>query len=175
MNITDTSCKHVNTEISNHLTLVRISTFTSTDNSVFFSTDGTYLSLDRHSMLMSDLYKFFCLLNVLVDRIMRSVKHDGWESCFYTFQASFVAAVIKMKSNRNCNSKFFHHSIYHSHNSLITCHVLSCTLWYSKNNRRVKLLSCCQDCLCPLKVVDVELANCVMTCFCFLKHFCSWY
>ena len=48
-------------------------------------------------------------------------------------------------------------------------------LGVSEDYRRVELLSCLKDSFCPLKVVDVELTNCIMACFCFFQHFCCVY
>ena len=89
-----------------------------------------------------------------------------------TLHTSFVAAVIKMQSNRNCDSEFFQHSVYHAYNCLISCHIFSGSFRYTEDYRRVALLCCKKNCFCPLKVVDIELSYCIMSCFCFLKHFC---
>src|SRR5699024_2924766 len=108
-------------QICNHLTLVRVSALAFSDHAVFLSADGAYLCLDGHVMLMRDLNELFCLLNVLVDRIVGAVEHNGGKSCLYAFQASFIAAVVQVKSYRNCDIHLFEHSVYHSHNSLVTC------------------------------------------------------
>ena len=70
------------------------------------------------------------------------------------------------------NAKFFDHSVHHANDGLVSAHIFSGAFGYSEDNRRIALLSCCQDCFCPLKIVDVELAYSIVACFCFLKHFC---
>ena len=175
MNVTDTSCKEVDSKICNSLALLRISALAHTNNTIFLATDGTNLCLKRHVVLSNDLNQLFSLSYVLIDRIMRSVEHNGRETSLNTFQASIIAAVVKMKSNRNSDVQLFHHTVNHTYNSLITCHVFTGTLGNTKDYRRVELLSCLKDSFCPLKVVDVELTNCIMACFCFFQHFCCVY
>jgi len=175
VNVTDTSCKEVNSEICNSLALLRISALAHTNNTVFLAADGTNLCLKRHVVLSNDLNQLFSLSYVLIDRIMRSVEHNGRETSLNTFQASIIAAVVKMKSNRNSDVQLFHHTVNHTYNCLITCHVFTGTLGNTKDYRRVELLSCLKDSFCPLKVVDVELTNCIMACFCFFQHFCCVY
>ena len=67
VDVTDTGCEEVNAEISDHLALVRISTFALTDNTVFFTADSAYLSLDRETKTVSNVNELSCLSNVLVD------------------------------------------------------------------------------------------------------------
>ena len=76
-----------------------------------------------------------------------------------------------MQSNRNSDVQFFDHSFYHSSYSFETCHVFSCTLRYTKDNRRIHLLCGKKDGFCPLQVVDVKLTNCIVASFCFVQHF----
>ena len=171
MDVTDTCCKEINTKICNHLAFLRICAFTHAYNTVFFTTDGTNFCFQRHSMLSNDLNQFFCFCYVLFDRIMGTIKHDRCETCFYAFQASFIAAVVKVKCNRNSDVQFFQHTFNHTNNCFVTCHVFSCTFGYTKDNRGVEFLCGKQDCFCPLKVVNVELTNCIMTSFCFFQHF----
>ena len=68
VDITDTSCEEVNTEISDLLALSRISALALTDNAVLFTADSAYLSLDRKTEIVSSVYELSCLSNVLVDR-----------------------------------------------------------------------------------------------------------
>ena len=171
MDVTNTCCKEVDTKISDHLAFLRICTFTHTYNTVFFTADGTNFCFQGHSVICNDLNQFFCFCYVLFNRIMGTIKHDRCESSFNTFQASFVAAVVKVKCNRNSDVQFFQHSFHHTNNCLVACHILSCAFGYTEDNRRVEFLCCKQDCFCPLKVVNVELTNCIVTSFCFFQHF----
>ena len=76
-----------------------------------------------------------------------------------------------MKSNGNCDVKGFKHTVYHTYDCVEAAHILCCTFGNTEDNRGVAFLCCKENCLCPLKVVDVELAYCVFACFCFVKHF----
>ena len=80
MDVADTCCQHINAEVSDHLALVRICALAHTDHAVFLAADGSNLCLEGHSLFTADTDQFFCLFNVLFDRIMRTVKHDGGES-----------------------------------------------------------------------------------------------
>ena len=167
MDIADSGCQEVDTQISDHLALFGICALTHSHNAVFLAADGSNLCLQRHSMLCADLHQLFGLGHVFLDGIMGTIKHDGGEACLHTLQTSFIAAVIQMKRNRNRNVQLFQHTVHHSHNSFISCHILSCALGNSQDHRRVALLRGQQDGLGPLQVVDVKLAYCIMAGFCF--------
>ena len=77
MNVADTCCQHIYAQISDHLTFLRICALAHTYNTVFLAADGTNLSFQRKSQTFADTCQLFCLLNVLFDRIMRTIEHDG--------------------------------------------------------------------------------------------------
>ena len=93
------------------------------------------------------------------------------ESGLDALVAGVVAAVIQMKGNGNGDVHLLKHSVYHSYNGLVTAHIFACTLRHTQNNRGVELLCSLQDSLCPLQVVDVELANRIVAGFCLVEHF----
>ena len=163
MDITNTCCKHVHAQISDHLAFLRIRTFTCTDHAVFFTTNGTNLCFQRHSFFTADFYKFFCLFNIFFDRIFGAVEHDGRKSCFHAFQTSFVGSVIQMDRYRNRNSQFFNHSSSHCCNCLKSGHVLSSALRNTKDNRRFCFFCCQQNFFCPFQVINIKLANSIVT------------
>lgn len=103
MDVTDTCCQEINSQISDRLTLLRISALAHTDNAVFLTTDGTNFCLDGKSLAVSSLNQLSGLLYVLSDRIMRTIKHDGREACFNTLIAAFERAMVQMQSNGNIN------------------------------------------------------------------------
>ena len=70
MDVADTCCQEVDSEICNSLALIRISALAFTDDAVFLAADRTNLCLQRHSVLMSDLDKLCRLSYVLVDRVV---------------------------------------------------------------------------------------------------------
>ena len=57
VDITDTGSEEINTEISDLLALVGVSTLASADNAVLFAADSANLSLDRKTKVMSNVYK----------------------------------------------------------------------------------------------------------------------
>ena len=137
MNVTDTCCKHIYTKISYTLALVRICALAHADNAVFLAADGTNLSLDGHSHCMCNLNQLLGLLNVLVDRIVGTVEHDGCESSLDALVASFVCTMIQMKCNRNCDTELIMHCLYHRCNCTETGHILTSALGNTKDYRRL--------------------------------------
>ena len=174
MNITNTCCKHCNAKVCNLLAFLRICTFACTDNAVFLTADWTNFSFKRNAENITSIYKSCCLSNVFFDWIMWTVKHYWWETCIDASLSSFKWTMVEVESNRNSNSEFFNHTLNHSDNCLITAHILACTLWYTENYRWIAFLSCKENSLCPFKVVDIELTNCILSFSCLCKHFFSW-
>ena len=76
MDISDTSCQHVYAQISDHFAFLRICTFTHTYNAVFLSTDRSDFSFQRKAKALAYSCQFFCLLYILLNWVMRTVKHD---------------------------------------------------------------------------------------------------
>ena len=76
-----------------------------------------------------------------------------------------------MKSHRNGNAKALVHSLNHSGNSLKACHILSCTLGYTKDYGRLGLFTSQENGLGPLQVIDIKLRNGVMGSQRFIQHF----
>ena len=90
VDIADTSCQEVYAQISDSLALVGICAFAHTYNAVFFAADCTNLSFDGNALFMSSLNQLSGLFNVLVDRVMRAIEHDGREASFQTLVAAVV-------------------------------------------------------------------------------------
>ena len=70
VDVTDTSCKEVYTEICDALALCRICLLTGRGNTILYTTDTADLSLQAAAMLVCELYEFLGLLHVLVDVIV---------------------------------------------------------------------------------------------------------
>ena len=128
MNIANTCSKHVYAKVSNCFTLVWVSTFALTNNTIFFTAYRTNFSFKRHSFFSGNFYKFLCLFNIFSDWIVWTVKHNWRKTSFNTFIAAFISAMVKMKCHRNSDILFFNHGLYHICNNFKTCHVLSSTL-----------------------------------------------
>ena len=171
MDVADACRQEINAQVSYHLALLGIRALAHSDYAVFLAADGSNLSLDGKSLFMGSRNQLLGLLNVLFDRIVGSVEHDGRKSGFDTLVAGVISAVVQMQGNRNGDVQLFQHSVYHSYNGLIAAHVLSCALGNAEDNGRIQLLSRLKDGLRPLQVVDVELANRIMAGFRLVEHF----
>ena len=171
VDITDTSSQHCNAQVSNHLALLRISALAHTDYAVFLAADRTYLSLEGDTEDIAGVYKSSSLCDVLFDRIVRAVEHDGGEACVDASLSAFEGAVVKVQSNRNGDVKVLDHALYHADDGRVTAHILACALRNTEDNRRLALLCGEKDSLCPLKVVDVELTNSVLAVASLVQHF----
>ena len=171
MDVADACCQEINAQISYHLALLGIRALAHSDHAVLFAADGTNLCLDGKSLLMSSRNQLLGLGNVLFDRIVRSVEHDGGESGFDALVAGFISAVVQMQSNRNGDVQLFEHSVYHSNYGLITGHILSCALGNAEDDGRIQLLSRLKDGFRPLQIVDVELTDCIVAGFRLVEHF----
>ena len=175
MNVSDTCCQHGYTKISNFLALFWICTLAHTYNAIFLAADRTNFCLKRHSHALAYSNKFLGLLDILFDRQMRTIKHDGGETSLDALIASFIGSMIQMQSNRNSDVHFLNHRLYHSCYCTETGHILTSTLGNTKDNRALQFLCGCKDCLGPLQVIDIELAYCILAGLCFLKHLFSCY
>ena len=77
MDIADSCCQEVNSKVSDPLALFRIRTLALAHYTVFFSADRAYFGFQGHSLFIDDSNQFFCLLYVLFDWEMGTVKHNG--------------------------------------------------------------------------------------------------
>ena len=93
---------------------------------------------------------------------MRTIEHDGRESCVDASLSTLKGAVVEVKSNGNGDIESIEHTVYHTYNSLVAAHILACALGNTEDNRGLKLLNSLENCLCPLEVVDVDLSNSVL-------------
>ena len=171
MDIADACSQHGDAEVSDLLALCRICALALAYNAVFFAADSADFCFDGHTLLIADSYEFFCLGNILFERKSGAVEHDGGEASVDALLAAFICAVVKVKSYRNCDALALDNVDYDVPYCLETCHVLAGTLGYLYDDRRIGLLSCLQNCLCPLKVVEVECADCIMSGVSVCDHF----
>ena len=77
MDIANTCSKHIYTEVCNCFAFIWICTLTHANNTIFFTADGTNLCFKGHPLLCTNLDKFLCLGNILINRIAGTIKHDG--------------------------------------------------------------------------------------------------
>ncbi len=173
VDIADACCEHCNAEVCNSLALVGISALAHTNNAVFLAADGTDLSLKRKAENIAGIYKSGCLGNVLLDRIVRTVEHNGREACVDASLCALKGAVVEVKSNGNGDIERIEHTVYHTYNSLVAAHILACALGNTEDNGRLQLLNSLKNCLCPLEVVDVDLSNSILAVTSLDKHILS--
>ena len=172
VDVANTSSQNVNAQISNHLAFLGICAFAFADDAVFFAADCTDLSLNRDALGVCQFNQFFGLSDILVDRIMRTVKHDGREASFDALLSAFIGAVVQMQSDRDGDAQFVDHAFNHANDGGVAAHILASALGNTEDYGRLQLLSGKQDRFGPFKVVDVELANCIMAVASLVHHFC---
>ena len=63
------------------------------------------------------------------------------------------------------------HIVNHVDNCLVTSHVLAGAFGALNDNGSLALLSSLEDSLCPLEVVEVESADCIVAGSCSSSHF----
>ena len=80
--------------------------------------------------------------------------------------------MVQVQRYRHIDIQIFQQAVHHTHYCVIAAHVLARAFGYAQDNGRLAFFGGQQDGLCPLQVVDVELAYRIMTCLCFFKHFC---
>ena len=170
MDVADTSSQNVYAQISDGLAFLRICAFASADDTVFFAADCANLCLDGQTQIVCNCNQFTGLCQVLFDREVRAVEHDGGEASLDAGIALIIGTVVQMQCNRNRDAQRFIHCLYHICNSLETGHVLAGTAGNAEDYRRVQLLCCVQDCLCPFQIVDIELTDCILAVSCLVHH-----
>ena len=173
MDIADTCCEHCYAKVCNSLALVGISALAHTNYAVFFAADGTNLSLEGETENVAGVNKSSGLFNVLSDRIVRTIEHDGREACVDASLCSLKGTVVEVKSNRNSDVQAVHHSAYHSLYGLETAHIFTSAFGNTEDNRSLEFLNSLKYSLCPFKVVDVDLSNSILAVTCFDEHVLS--
>ena len=83
--------------------------------------------------------------------------------------------MIKVKSYRNCDALALNNIADNVLDGLEACHVLAGALGNLNDDRRIGLLSCFQNRFCPLKVIKVKCADCIMSGISFCDHFLCRY
>ena len=121
---------------------------------------------------MSESDYLLCFCNIFLNAVVRAVEHDGGEACLDALERALIGAVIKVKRNGNGNSKLVDHSVNHGGDGLEAAHIFACALGHAEDNGRVELLSGEKDCLCPLKVVDIEVTDRIFAGLCIFEHLC---
>ena len=134
MDVTNACCQEVYAKISDRLALLGICALAHADHAVLFAADGTNLSLDGHSLAVCLSNQLGGLLYVLFQSVMRTIKHDGGETCLDALVAALYGTMIQMQCNGNVNVKVLKQAIYHANDYVIAAHVLACALGYAKDH-----------------------------------------
>src|SRR5699024_1666103 len=132
------------------------------------------LCLYYYAVSMCILNNLLCDLDVLLERILGSIDHNGSKSAIDTGLADLeVCAVIQMQSDRNI--RILDHRSLNQLSQVSSVRILSCACGYLKDNRGLQLSRCLCDSLYNLHVVHIESADCVAAFICFFEHFCCCY
>ena len=102
---------------------------------------------------------------------MRAVEHDGREACLDALLRAFIGAVVEVERYGNGDAELLDHRGDHTDDGLEAAHILACALGYAEDDGGFELLGGQQDRLGPLKVVDVELTDSIVTGLSFGEHF----
>ena len=123
VDIADACSQEINAQIRDLLALVGIRTLAHAHYAVFLAADGAYLN--GNSLAVCSLYQLRSLFDILVDGIMRTVKHNGREACLDTLIAPLKGTVIQMKRHRYVDIKILEQTVYHAHYRMISAHILA--------------------------------------------------
>ena len=171
VDVADTSCEEIYAQFSDGLAFLRVSQFTSGNDTVFLTADTADLTLDGKSLRVCQFDHFLGFCQVLFEIIVRSVEHDRSKSGFDARFCAFIRTVVQMQGNWNGDTHAVVDLLYHGNNRLESAHVLSSAFRHAQHDRRLCFLSCSQDRFCPLEVVDVERTDGIMPFMSFVKHF----
>ena len=171
VNIADACSKHGYAKVSNHLAFLGVCTFACAYNAVFFAADSANFCFKGDTQNVAGVNQSGGELNVFFDGVVRTVEHDGAETCVDASLCAFKCSVVEVKSNRNSDTEFLDHAFNHANDGGVTAHILACTLGYAEDTGSLKLLSGLKNALGPFQVVDVELADSIMFGTCLVEHF----
>ena len=165
--------EHCHAEVCYPLAFFGVSAFAFADNAVLFAAYGAYFRLEAEAEFRANFNEFLCFFYVFFDGEVRTVEHYRREACLYALVAAVVGAVVKVQGNGNGDVHLFYHGLYHRGNRLEAGHVLARTLGNAEDDGSIQLLRGGEYGLCPLKVVDVELTDCIFALHSLFKHlFC---
>ncbi|MNC28437.1 hypothetical protein D3C75_766410 [compost metagenome] len=130
---------------------------------VFSTADGAQLAFNGNAHCVSNLDDFLGQTDVLFERIVGAVEHNGAEAGADTLHGNFeAAAVVKMKGDGQTGLLG---GSFRKSNSVLNTHVLQCAFADTEDNRGFQFCSSFSDGLSKLKVVHVELTYRVFACF----------
>ena len=172
---TDSDCQRVNTSLVNELlNLFRLCIRRILSRNLYIILDTgklTKLCLYYYAVSMCILNNLLCDLDVLLERILGCIDHNGSKSTVYTGLADIeICAVIQMQSDRNI--RILDNCCLNKLSQISSVCILSCACGNLQNNRGLQLSSCLCDSLNDLHVVYVESTDSVAAFIGFLKHLC---
>ncbi|CDN44399.1 hypothetical protein BN871_EU_00140 [Paenibacillus sp. P22] len=138
---------------------------------VFLAADRAELGFNGNAFAVRVFNDFLRRLDVLVERMVGSVDHDGSEAGidgFFTFVEA--GAVVEVDGNRNRDFHFVDQSADDGGNDFEAAHVAGRAFGYAENDRGLLFLCRSEDRLRPLQVVDVVLADGVALGKRFVQH-----
>ena len=123
---------------------------------------------------MSIFDNFLCEGDIVLERMLGAVYHDGREAAVDARLADIeICAVVEMESE--VNAAVLSCRMSESHEISVLC-ILACACGNLKNNRRFLLCRSLGDSLNYLHIVDVESAYGIAALISFFEHFlCCYY
>ena len=129
-------------------------------NLVLNTSEDTQLCLNSHVELMCIVYALLCELDVLIERLRRSVDHDRREAHVYAALHQLEAVTVVEVQHDLWMVAAQRLSILHSTLSHVAeedrISIVAGTLRHLKDHRRAKLRRGCDDSLELLEVIEVE-------------------
>ena len=141
------------------------------NHAVLFAADGAHLGLDRGALRMREGNKLPGLFHVLFNGVVAAVEHDGGEACRKARLRALIGAVVQMQGHRHGDAKAVHHGVHHGRHRFEARHVFARAFAHAKDYRALQLFGRLQNGLCPLQVVDVEVAHGIVAVTGLFQHF----
>ncbi len=171
MDVADTGRQHGNAEVGNLFALFGVRTFAHADDAVFFAADGADFRFQGNAFFGTDFGKLSGLGKVLFNGKRRAVEHDGGEPGFQALVRALIGAVVQMQGDRNGNAHGVHDVVDHVGNVLEAAHIFAGSFGDLDNDGSLALLRGLKDRFGPLKVVEVECTDGIVTGIGGVHHF----
>ena len=171
VDVADPGGEHRHAEIRDLLALVGVGALAHPDHAVLFAADRADLGFERHPLLAADADEFGGFLDVFVDRIVRTVEHNGGKAGVDALEAALVGAVVEVERDRNGDLHLPDHRTHHRGDGAEAAHILARALRDAENDRGTEFLRGLKDRLRPFEIVDVELTDGVFARHRLFKHF----
>ena len=163
MDVADARRQHRHAEVGDALALGGVRDLAAAHDAVLLAADRADLALDRNALGSGQRDNLLALFNVLLDRIVGAVEHDRREARRDRLFGALIAAVVEVQRHRHGDAEAFDHRFGHRRDRLEAAHIFARALGDAENDGGIAFLRREQGHLGPLKVIDVELPDRVMS------------